>query len=452
MATEKTYKQNDWLNRLRTFFAGDIFGFFLVLLAVLVVCFNQYVYGAVLFAFLISALLLLCNDIITVFLPTILLIAFVIQAKNSYNAFMEVTWVVPPVALCFCLHPILYRKLHRPKKGELFLPILLISCTMFLGGLGSITAAEYFRPISLAYMFTLGFMILFFYWDFGSIIYPGANGEKEIGQRIAKQFCFLILFLALAVLEYYVEHRSEFLADPGILPFQWRNNACTMLMIAMPFTFYMAMQHPVCYFGLSLISMGTIVMTGSRGGLVFGAVEFGLLLIYFAVKDKKHRKFYLTITGVILLAFLCLIPRMADFLDYTLERFTSQGENAIRLGLWKRSVEDFLSNPLTGRGLAYMGNRDLHHSATATLCWYHSTVPQIIGSFGILGILTFGYQYYMRIRFFHRRKSLFSRTVLFSWIGLELMSLVNPGIFVPIYLLYITVLFVLVENYETTQE
>ncbi len=452
MATEKTYKQNDWLNRLRTFFAGDIFGFFLVLLAVLVVCFNQYVYGAVLFAFLISALLLLCNDIITVFLPTILLIAFVIQAKNSYNAFMEVTWVVPLVALCFCLHPILYRKLHRPKKGELFLPILLISCTMFLGGLGSITAAEYFRPISLAYMFTLGFMILFFYWDFGSIIYPGANGEKEISQRIAKQFCFLILFLALAVLEYYVEHRSEFLADPGILPFQWRNNACTMLMIAMPFTFYMAMQHPVCYFGLSLISMGTIVMTGSRGGLVFGAVEFGLLLIYFAVKDKKHRKFYLTITGVILLAFLCLIPRMADFLDYTLERFTSQGENAIRLGLWKRSVEDFLSNPLTGRGLAYMGNRDLHHSATATLCWYHSTVPQIIGSFGILGILTFGYQYYMRIRFFHRRKSLFSRTVLFSWIGLELMSLVNPGIFVPIYLLYITVLFVLVENYETTQE
>lgn len=452
MATEKTYKQNDWLNRLRTFFAGDIFGFLLVLLAVLVVCFNQYVYGAVLFAFLVSALLLLCSDIITVFLPVMLLIAFVIQAKNSYNAFMEVTWAVPPVALCFCLHPILYRKLHRPKKRELFLPILLISCTMFLGGLGSITAAEYFRPISLAYMFSLGFMILFFYWDFGSIIYPGANGEKEIGQRVAKQFCFLILFLVLAVLEYYVEHRSEFLADPGILPFQWRNNACTMLMIAMPFTFYLAMQHPVCYFGLSLISMGTIVMTGSRGGLVFGAVEFGLLLIYFAVKDKKHRKFYLTITGVILLAFLCLIPRMADFLDYTLQRFTSQGENAIRLGLWKRSVEDFLSNPLTGRGLAYMGNRDLHHSATATLCWYHSTVPQIIGSFGILGILAFGYQYYMRIRFFHRRKSLFSRTVLFSWIGLELMSLVNPGIFVPIYLLYITVLFVLVENYETTQE
>lgn len=452
MATEETYKQNDWLNRLRTFFAGDLFGFLLVLLAVLVVCFNQYVYGAVLFAFLISALLLLCSDIITVFLPAMLLIAFVIQAKNSYNAFMEIAWAVPPVALSFCLHPILYRKLHRPKKGELFLPILLISCTMFLGGLGSITAAEYFRPISLAYMFALGFLILFFYWDFGSIIYPGANGEKEIGSRIAKQFCFLILFLALAVLEYYVEHRSEFLADPGILPFQWRNNACTMLMIAMPFTFYLAMQHPLCYFGLSLISMGTIVMTGSRGGLVFGAVEFGLLLIYFAVKDKRHRKFYLTVTGVILLAFLCLIPRMVDFLDYTLERFTSQGENAIRLGLWKRSVEDFLSNPLTGRGLAYMGNRDLHHSATATLCWYHSTVPQIIGSFGILGILTFGYQYYMRIRFFHRRKSLFSRTVLFSWIGLELMSLVNPGIFVPIYLLYITVLFALVENYETTQE
>jgi O-antigen ligase len=197
-----------------------------------------------------------------------------------------------------------------------------------------------------------------------------------------------------------------------------------------------------------LLAVATILLTGSRGGLVFGLLEFALLIIYFAVKDKQHRKLYLTVTGIAVLLFLCLIPKWADFLDYTLERFTDMGENTIRLGLWKRSVEDFLSNPLTGRGLGYMGNRDLHKSATAALCWYHSTVPQIIGSFGIVGILSFAYQYYRRIRFFLSKRSLFSKTVLFSWIGLEMMSLVNPGIFAPVYLLCITVLFVIVENYE----
>jgi len=332
--------------------------------------------------------------------------------------------------------------------GQLFTPILIISVTMFLGGLGSISAAEYFRPISLVYMFTLGFMILFFYWDFGSIIYPGANGTREMGERIAKIFCYVIGFLFLAVIEYYVEHRAAFLADPGILPFQWRNNACTLLMIALPFPFFLAMRRRPLYFGFSLLAVATILLTGSRGGLVFGLLEFALLIIYFAVKDKQHRKLYLTVTGIAVLLFLCLIPKWADFLDYTLERFTDMGENTIRLGLWKRSVEDFLSNPLTGRGLGYMGNRDLHKSATAALCWYHSTVPQIIGSFGIVGILSFAYQYYRRIRFFLSKRSLFSKTVLFSWIGLEMMSLVNPGIFAPVYLLCITVLFVIVENYE----
>ena len=76
-------------------------------------------------------------------------------------------------------------------------------------------------------------------------------------------------------------------------------------------------------------------------------------------------------------------------------------------------------------------------------------MPQVIGSFGILGILAYGYQLFCRIRFFIRRKSLFSKTVFMSFIALELMSLVNPGIFAPAYLVIITILFAIVENYET---
>ena len=55
---------------------------------------------------------------------------------------------------------------------------------------------------------------------------------------------------------------------------------------------------------------------------------------------------------------------------------------------------------------------------------------------------------YCRIKFFIGEKSLFAKTVFISFIGLELMSLVNPGIFAPLYLIIITVFFVIVEQYK----
>lgn len=443
-----TNQTKHWLTTLRRFFASDWFGLILVLLALPVIFTNQFVYGGLAFALLFCAVFLFCSDITVCFLPFLLITAFSIQAKNSFNDYMEVTWVLPIIFLCFLARPIIYRNLHRPKVGKLFLPIALVSVTCLLGGVGILTKQEYFSTISIAYMLCLGVLILFFYWLFGALIYPGANGT-DLDRRLAKDFCYLILFLFLSVLEYYYEHRVTFLAHPGILPFQWRNNACTLLLMAMPFPFYLA-KEKLGYIGYVVIALFTILLTGSRGGMLFGLIELLLLILFFAIKDKKHRKVYIGISIAGVLGVCCAIPFLLDFLSYTLSRFTmASGENAIRLGLWQRALEDFMANPLTGRGLGYMGNRDIHASATATLCWYHCSPLQIIGSFGLLGVLTYGFQLYKRIRLFTERKNLFANTVFLSFIGLELMSLVNPGIFVPLYLIFITILFVVVENYET---
>ena len=104
------------------------------------------------------------------------------------------------------------------------------------------------------------------------------------------------------------------------------------------------------YISVAFLSYGAIVFTGSRGGLLFGAVELMILIVYFAVTDKKHRKPLLIIIGVIFAAGICVSPKLVHLMRYTLERFTSYNENFRRLGLIKRSFEDFLSNPLTGRG------------------------------------------------------------------------------------------------------
>ncbi|MBR5976947.1 MAG: hypothetical protein IK046_04030, partial [Clostridia bacterium] len=87
-------------------------------------------------------------------------------------------------------------------------------------------------------------------------------------------------------------------------------------------------------------------------------------------------------------------------------------------------------------------------SKIGALCWYHSSLPQVWGSMGIAGILAYGYRFVSVVRTFAKRTDLFSKTVFLSFIGLELMSLVNPGIFAPAYLFIITILFVIAEQYE----
>ncbi len=445
--SNKALSQDSLIYKIRIFLAGDIFTVILFALAALVLFLNAEIPGAIFFGLIIAAVLILSDDLMSCIMPLFLLVSFAIRCKNSYDDFMEYLWILPIPIFAILFHAIVYRKSFDFKKGKLLVPMCIASVATMTGGLGIITAEEYFSTISIAYMFTLGFGTVLVYLIFGAQLQPGKNYTENMDIRLSKIMVTTTLFLCFAVLQYYGENWEKFIMDPDILPFQWRNNACTILMIAMPFSFYMATKK-FPYIITAFLSYGTMLLSGSRGGMIFGGIELIILIVYFAVIDKKHRKVLLGIVAAIGILGIVLLPKLIYILRYTIERLTSYSENAIRLGLLRRSVEDFLSNPLTGRGLGYMGNRDIHKSAIATLCWYHSQIPQVIGSFGLVGIAAYGYQMICRVKFFIAEKSLFAKVVFLSFIGLELMSVVNPGIFAPIYLMIITVLFAIVENYE----
>ena len=112
----------------------------------------------------------------------------------------------------------------------------------------------------------------------------------------------------------------------------------------------------------------------------------------------------------------------------------------------ERGIEDFKANPLFGRGIGYMGNRDIHHSAKHTLCWYHCSVIQVIASMGITGVAAYTFLNIQRIRCFIKNISFFSLILFTAFIGLEMMSLVNPGVFAPFpYLMFATIYFAAME-------
>ncbi len=438
------------LYKLRKFLASDYFCALVVLYSVAVICFNWIIPGAFVLALITGFVFFFSDDIVSVFLPIMLIASFGIQANDSLWDYMALAplGVLPIFAILF--HHIFYRERDKSKvkrPGALLLPMVLVSITNFLGGIGTIPVESYFSPTSLVYMFALGFMIVIVYFLNYNHLGAGKNYTDRIDKRIAKIACWLMLFLVLATIEGYVERWAKFMEDPGILYFQWRNNASTLFMIAMPFAFYMSARK-FWYILLPFASYGAMIMLGSRGGLILGGMELMALIIVDLILDKRHRKYIGAILAVIFLTLLFCFPQLEQLLEYTLNRMTAADQYSIRLGLWRRSVEDFHRNPIFGMGLGYMGNRDIHPSKAASLCWYHSSLPQVWGSFGLVGLLTYGYQMFVRWKFLMSKHSMFAFTVTASFLALELMSLVNPGIFAMFYLLIISMEFFILEKYH----
>jgi hypothetical protein len=223
-------------------------------------------------------------------------------------------------------------------------------------------------------------------------------------------------------------------------------------MLAMPFAFYLSAKDFGLFF-IGILDYILILFTGSRGGMLFGIVELIICIVVMFILDKRHRPAIAAIIGVSLVVTCLTYRTWFDTLSYTLLRLIDPDENSIRIQLIGRGIEDFKANPLFGRGIGYMGNRDVHKSADFALCWYHCSPVQIIGSFGICGIAAYGYLIYLRIKTLLKSFTFFNIVMFISYIGLELMSLVNPGIFAPFpYLFLITLYFVMMEKSNNAED
>ncbi len=435
--------KTDYLPKIRKFLTTDWFTLILLLGAAVVVFTGTEVIGTLIFALVIGAVMALTDDFLPALQALMLTICFAIRCKHSFDDFIQHWYLAPPIAILILSHFFLYR--FKPsKKGSVFWGIFASSAAVTLGGLGIITAKEYFSSTSIFYVLLLGFAMLLVYSYFTEALKP--HESYEFSERFSKMMVSIIFMLCICLFEEYFSRRAELAGGFDILPFQWRNNGSTMLMLAMPFAFYLSAKK-FGYFYVGILSYIAMLLSGSRGGMLFGLVELIMCIAVMFILDKRHRLAIGITVGIIGIGMLMVSRQLIDILSYTLSRLVDMDENSIRLGLIGRGFEDFKANPLFGRGLGYMGNNDVHNNAEFTLCWYHCSPIQVIGSFGIFGILAYGFLIYQRIRTLAKNLTFFNITVFLSYIGVELMSLVNPGVFVPFpYLFMITIYFVIIEN------
>lgn len=412
--------------------------------------FEWNVLGVLVLACIVGVTLVICDDLLATFMPFMLVCLVASKCYNSYSIFIQYVPLGIVLIVCLILHFVLYWK-KLSFKGSLTGSMLFVSVAVTLGGIGFISKEEYFSGVSLFNIFALGFGMVLLY----GIFYTHLNVRKSYS-LIEKVTLIMVIsgcFASLVTIAFYMVNINEVLETRTLLYMQWRNNYSTFLMLCIPFAFLRGNKQPYSIV-LGFVFYFCILLTGSRGGLVFGAVEMLMCCALFILYDRRRRLTYITICVCIVFALLIFSSEFISFFGSTIDRLLSAingvliGEQQeVRYYQYMRGIGDFLEHPIFGTGIGYMGNRDVYAGADFSIAWYHCSPIQIAASFGIVGIAAYSYQFIRRMILLWKKPTMFNMTVFLSYVSLELMSLVNPGIFSPIpYLLIVTMFFAIVER------
>lgn len=466
------------LQRIRNFCVGTPFMLITFFAAALIITLGIEVPGAVFFVLLISALLIICDDLMAILFPILAVCIAMLQCYDSFNTFIRLAFlaVIPVGALIF--HFVYYKTSFR--VGKSFPGLVAVAVAVTFGGLFTIPAKEYFSPTALYYTVMLGVGMVGIYLLVKSQSAPKAGsgekfifilflmgmlacfhtfeiyfecmtqGSEEWGRAHGlEQACYMRYANGMTLSDIVSELsvglfgvRSTYLSarlQPG-------NNLSTFLLISMPAGFFLSMKKSR-FFLLSVpLTLFSIYLTRSRGGIVMAFAELFFCLLFVSIGEKRKvtKGIFIGATVIYFVTGVILAVRYSAY-DRIVSIIADQSE--ARAKLLFRSLEDFSEAPWFGKGLGNMANRDLYEGKTGTLPWYHMMIPQIIGSMGTLGLVGYIFRFAVQVRLVWQKRSIMTAAFALSYLGLLLMSQVNPGEFCPIpYGMIATLLFIMIEE------
>lgn len=415
-----------------------------------VVIFDLQSEGTIAFILILSLFLVVCEDITATTLPLLLLCVFDCMCYNSFDRFIKLWWLAIPAVVALIFHFVWYRK--KMIIGESFTGLVAVTVAVTLGGLFFIAPSEYFNVWSLYYVFGLGAGMLLAYILIKSQI--GNGNSEEVKNRFALILYLMGILAAFCVLIQYQAVWEDFIKNPVVIStLVSRNNFASYMMFALPCVFYFALKNPLHLISAFVMYI-SLILTGSRGGILFGTIELLMCIVFFLIYAKKNVIFNIIRGFIVICVIACGIIAIVNFdelLEFCNPRYNDKltNEHDTRYVFLIHLKENFLSNPIFGQGLGYQGNQYIYESnkVKGTMCWYHMMIPQIIGSMGIVGILCYGYQIVRRFFMIVKRMSSYVMALGLSYIGIFMMSQVNPGEFCPLpYELLVVFIFVMIEN------
>lgn len=444
--------------RSRGYRFNRIFGAFpvmalLFLLALLFVWFKWYVPGAVAFVLIASAELFFCSDLSIPAFPLLMLSCIVLPCYDSFNVFIRYIWVLPILLCAIVYNLIVFRE--KMKIGRTFFGQVAVMIALMLGGAGFIARDDLLSPMSLFYVLSLGLGMVLIYLLIKSR-FARFNIYGIFG-RIAPAM-YLVGLLCCAIILLYTLRDNP--ADPVFAArvfrnllmdeFQAQNNLSTVLMLAMPFPVWYALkQHPLHIISCFAFFLA-IVTSGSRAGILLGALELFICYLswlrYCGPTSKK--------IGSFLGPILMLLGLITTHWFFTTQPdFGAVQSGEFRVEAIRISIREFLEHPIFGIGLRNHALDEIYQPKKGALCWFHMYFPQIFATMGLVGFA--GYLIQMILRstlIFRRKKGPIRSTLGLSYIGLFLMSQLNPGEFCPFpYAMMGVAIFVMLEQLDETE-
>ncbi len=444
-----------WLLLTRRFLLTPQWLFSLLTLFLLATAFSFEVPGAAIAICLISVILVLSDDILATTGPFFFFTVLVSNCYDSFNVFIRFWPLAFPVLFALIFHFVYYRGLFR--RGDSFVPLMAVSLSVTLGGVGCLSAAAYFNPAALYYVAGLGFGMVGLY-----LLMKSQLSRKR--DYDARAFFLLILYLSALYAVFFVfrfyamrlvwmQDDLKYFGHLRLISVDRRNIYATYLLMGLPAPFYYAQRSgrmlpllPALFIYLSLL------MSGSRGGLLMGTVLLVFCFVYLFRRDRAHRVRNGVLVGLLGAAGLLGAGFLARFYSFRFDGGFIKGDEP-RVLLLRRAVGDFLSHPVFGVGLGYTGNADIYDPKKFAMNWYHMMIPQIVAGLGIAGILAYAFLFYRRVRLCRQNGDALSRVLALSYLGLFLMSQVNPGEFCPIpYEFSAVLIFLLLEEEREKEE
>ncbi len=352
---------------------------------------------------------------------------------SNVDTFLAMWWVFIPLGVALAVFVLRNVGKRKFRLGKMFFPQLAVTLALLTGGLGIIGKEAYLR--ALPTVMTLGVGVLAVYLLY--VNFAKRDENCDYGVMFAKT----LMYIGLAVCVELI----VCIARSGVPAAAWnktywdvgwgnRNNIATYLLFTAPVTLYLATKYKKTgwlYILISMFQYFCLIMTFSRGGILFGAIG-GVFALAFLIWKAPSRKGTLITLGVIavVVAIVVLIFRekIVDMFTSLLSRGTGLSGRDI---LYDEAVELFRAHPLFGAGMGYMGSGP-SPITTMQMYLFHGTFYQVIACMGLVGVACYLYYYSKRLTILflgiNRKFNLF---VLAAWIGFEGYSLIDTGTMVP---------------------
>ena len=365
--------------------------------------------GMFIYVLIAVLFLIFSDDLMSIVAPVLFVLLMSVKYYRDYTVLIDYMWyAIVPFALALIFNLICYR---RPLiRGRFTYPLIAVTAALILGGCGAISAEEYFKPVSLYYTLGLGLAMLVLYLLARSRLENERKYERT--ERLAEILYAAGLVVILTIIAFYASNFEKFLEKGSVLFYKPRNYATSVLLMCLPMCCIMVKRS-----NLHLIGMG----------LMYAAV-------YIYIKNKDSRRLYRWI------AVILAVPVCYFAVKYIPELYSSRLINGnfisseeTRVAYIRLGVANFLGHPVFGLGIGNVKDIEVFKAIVpGSIVFYHNMVIQVISSMGLLGIAAYCWHFIARAGLIwkNRRRERFA-VCGFSYIGILLMSLTNPGIFCP---------------------